>query len=145
MKLGFTGTQKGMTPQQKEQVLLIVWSMGLADGSDTLEAHHGDCIGADAEFHDIVINSSTAWTVIHPPLKEDKRAWCEGDEIREPDEYLQRNRNIVAEADILIATPSNYLELKQGSGTWATWRYATAAGIPRVMIFPNGALDIQTK
>jgi hypothetical protein len=130
-----------MTPEQKQMVRLIVHSVSLADDAETLEAHHGDCIGADADFHEIV-KETTAWTVGHLPDKNGKRAFCDFDETTVPMPYLDRNRSIVAEADYLIATPSNYLELKQGSGTWATWRYATKAGVPRVMIFPDGSLDM---
>ena len=141
MKLGFTGTQRGMTTEQRDIVTCLVVALSIFD--ETMEAHHGDCRRADEDFHNIASQLSTAWIVIHPPIKNGKRAFCMGDETREPEEYLKRNRNIVAEADFLIATPGNYKELKQGSGTWATWRYATAAGISRVMIFPDGTLDIQ--
>jgi hypothetical protein len=45
-KIGFTGTQDGMTDQQKSML------RDLLDGG-TGEFHHGDGIGADSEAHDI--------------------------------------------------------------------------------------------
>ena len=46
MKLGFTGTRRGMTSDQQIRVTLLVAELG------PKEAHHGDCVGADAEFHE---------------------------------------------------------------------------------------------
>jgi hypothetical protein len=45
MKVGFTGTRKGMTPQQRVAFAELVITLR------PTQAHHGDCVGADAEFH----------------------------------------------------------------------------------------------
>lgn len=74
----------------------------------------------------------------HPPVDEKLRAFCIFDELRESDEYLKRNRVIVAEGDALIATPSGYKEIPRGSGTWATIRYAREAQLPRLIVWPDG-------
>ena len=136
--LGFTGTQKGMTPAQKGVVADLLVEF------DPVEVHHGDCIGADEEFHDIVLEfSNRVKVVIHPPLDSSKRAYCKGDEARSRKEYLRRNRDIVAESDVLIAVPKQMRELKgrSGGGTWATVRYARQAEIPVYIVFPDGAVD----
>ena len=48
MKIGFTGTQNGMSEKQKKVLFNLIESFPYA------EYHHGDCIGADANFHTIV-------------------------------------------------------------------------------------------
>ena len=45
MKIGFTGTQKGMTHHQLIKLLDELCSYS------NIELHHGDCIGADAQAH----------------------------------------------------------------------------------------------
>jgi len=49
MKVGFTGTQAGLTPKQKLELRSLL--MDYRD--DITEFHHGDCIGADADAHEI--------------------------------------------------------------------------------------------
>jgi hypothetical protein len=48
--IGFTGTRHGMTPAQRHAVSQLIAE--LAAGA-AFTAHHGDCVGADAEFHDL--------------------------------------------------------------------------------------------
>lgn len=117
IRVGFTGTQQGMTDAQKAQVDLLLAELG----HDAVELHHGDCVGADEEAHDLADNHAFD-IVIHPPDSDSKRAFCTGGEIREPKPYLQRNRNIVDETTVLIACPNGGERMR--SGTWATIRYA---------------------
>jgi hypothetical protein len=53
--------------------------------------------------------------------------------------YLARDDNIVAETDVLVATPAQTTEVMRGSGTWATIRYARRREKPRILIWPNGS------
>jgi hypothetical protein len=99
--------------------------------------HHGDCIGADAEAHDIV------WAlreegihfliVIHPPTDERKRAFkglnSEYVEIREPFTYQTRNRHIVYESAEIFAAPRTRQEVIR-SGTWSVVRFARRQFVP---------------
>ena len=39
------------------------------------EVHHGDCVGADKEFHDICASNNIK-IIIHPPIDEKLRAFC---------------------------------------------------------------------
>lgn len=121
MIVGFTGTQEGMTLLQK------VLFEGVLARVCPDEFHHGDCIGADAEAHALVRrNAPRCRIVIHPPEDDAKRAFCEGDEVREPKPYLTRNRVIVACSDELVGAPKTAIE-ELRSGTWSTIRYARAA------------------
>lgn len=116
--LGFTGTQHGMTAQQQEQVERL-----LRELRPECE-HHGDCIGADAQFHALVRQVlPDCHIVIHPPRVETKRAFCDGDETKAPRAYLTRNRAIVRASQTLLATPHERQEQLR-SGTWSTIRFA---------------------
>jgi hypothetical protein len=120
MKIGFTGTQHGMSKFQKKLLRRLL-------DNDLDEFHHGDCVGADAEAHNIADTERCACAiVIHPPSDSRKRAFKkvhDQDQMIKPKPYIQRNKDIVNAVDLLIAAPrSNKEELR--SGTWSTVRYA---------------------
>lgn len=139
MKVGFTGTRKGMTDEQLES--LHKW---ISERRELDEFHHGDCIGADDDAADTIreINMYTdegarIKVVCHPPTDKRRAAFnTYFDEIREPKDYFERNHNIVDETDVLIAAPQDMVE-EQRSGTWATVRYARKCGKPIVILWPN--------
>lgn len=121
MIVGFTGTQEGMSRLQKS------FLEGVLARLCPEEFHHGDCVGADAEAHEIVrLNVPRCRIIIHPPDVDSKRAFCSGDEARAPRPYLARDLAIVACCDELIAAPKSIIE-ELRSGTWATIRYARKA------------------
>lgn len=130
MIVSFTGTQRGMTPLQKA---MLVGALARLCPS---EFHHGDCIGADAEAHEIVRRESPNTVIFtHPPIVEKKRAGCRGDYSFSPKDYLTRNRELVAICEELIAAPKMRAE-ELRSGTWATVRYARRAGKKVHFIWP---------
>lgn len=134
MRVGFTGTQDGMTEAQDEA--LDAW---LLSHDDIAWFHHGDCIGSDKQAHDAALGNGIN-IAIHPPSDSSKRAWCMGArEVRDPKPYLDRNHDIVDECDVLIATPKTFIEVLR-SGTWATIRYALKRGKPVTIIWPNGSV-----
>src|SRR5574343_935929 len=105
MKIGFTGTQQGMTEEQVNSVAFFLTEL------QPTEIHHGDCIGADADFHKLVRTiCPAAKIIIHPPINESKRAFCEGNIVLPAKEYLVRNRDIVDVSEIIIATPEQLIE-----------------------------------
>lgn len=136
MKVGFTGTRRGMTEAQKN----ALWWFLLHHPRLDREFHHGDCIGADAQAH-LVARSLGFRIVVHPPASDTLRAWCEGDEVLDPAPYLRRNRAIVDACDVLIACPGGP-EVRR-SGTWATIRYAQSRGAPLVLIRPDPDTKIE--
>lgn len=105
------------------------------------EAHHGDCIGADAEFH-ALIDRNFSLIVLHPPNNPIKRAFAGGDIIWAEKPYLRRNKDIVRCSNVLIAAPFEYEEILR-SGTWSTVRYARRQNIPRIIIFPDGTPKVE--
>jgi hypothetical protein len=100
MIIGFSGTRNGMTDRQK---LKFVGKLNLLCPT---EFRHGDCVGADAEAHDLVREHfPKCKIIIHPPYLERLRAFKEGDFILNAKDYLVRNRDIVYASECLVATP----------------------------------------
>jgi hypothetical protein len=121
--IGFTGTRDGMNRVQLKKVIEIVDSV-IVDHIK-VAAHHGDCLGADVQFHGICLAYQIS-LFIHPCDKLGWVAGCDGPLVatRHPMKPpLDRNRDIVDESVLLIAAP-NSMEEKRRSGTWSTWRYA---------------------
>lgn len=137
MKIGFTGTQRGMTPSQ---IAFITES--LTDLESVSSAHHGDCVGADAEFHSIC--RSLGFDITLHPLKVDsKRAFCEGaTATKAPRDYLDRNHDIVDACDQIFCAPSGMTE-KVRSGTWATVRYARKKAKSIIIAWPDGTVTTE--
>lgn len=131
--VGFTGTRDGMTDEQTKQLKRV-----LADLNSGC-FHHGDCLGADSEGHDIA-DALMYDTHVHPPVSGTHRAFRKGS-FEEPSlDYLARNKQIVNMTSLLIAAPSGPEELR--SGTWSTIRYARKLSRPVVICWPDGTLDL---
>jgi hypothetical protein len=133
MTIGFTGTQNGMTKLQQEEVTSILLTLK-EKGYDVVR--HGDCIGADAWFHNKSVEMGFS-VIKHPPENPKKRAFCKEGETLPEKEYLTRNRDIVDNSDVIIATPSSPIEVLR-SGTWATIRYSKNSFKPYVIVTPKG-------
>lgn len=138
MKVGFTGSsQKALSPLQAQFLI------NYAQVAQIEEFHHGDCIGADAEAHDI-FHMAGIPIMIHPPENPAKRAfkltpgYTGGlqNGLLPPKPYLKRNRDIVMATDVLIACPAGPEILH--SGTWSTVRFARSLGRRIFIIMPEG-------
>lgn len=68
MILGMTGNRGGMTNEAKSALIAYLESNTIS------EVHHGDCVGADKDFHDICEKRSIK-IVIHPPTNSKDRAF----------------------------------------------------------------------
>ncbi len=134
--VGFTGTRHGMTPQQVASTYdLLHRIVGVT------HAHHGDCVGADADFHAMATRLQL-WRVGHLPVDETHRAFCAFDEVRSPLKHMQRNKAIVVGADVMIACPFDAIEKSVG-GTWKTVGFTRKAGKPLAIVWPSG--DVTTE
>lgn len=132
IKIGFTGTRRGMTAKQVSEVIHFLASRK-TDERD--EFHHGNCIGSDEEAN-IHARLLGYWSVAHPPtdnVLESKKLSCA---YREPKDFLVRNVDIVMDTDILIVTPFEMEEVLR-SGTWATYRAARRLNKPIKLILPQ--------
>jgi hypothetical protein len=136
MIVGYTGSRAGMTEAQKRVIDIFFCD------NDVSEAHHGDCIGGDEDFHEICRHHAIP-VVLHPPEDERLRAFCQG-AVREekPHPYLIRNKHIVNAVDLLLAAPKEEFEpdAMRGQGTWSTVRYARRSLKPMRLVWPEGEL-----
>jgi hypothetical protein len=125
--MGFTGTRHGMSADQSNMVSFLVMTNKPSDLRRVL-AHHGDCVGADAEFHRIVRVAlrDAADIAIHPGPLGDLSAGCFGDFRHDRASHMKRNAAIVAISHIMIAAPFENEPQPRG-GTWATIRMALNA------------------
>jgi hypothetical protein len=140
--IGFTGTRKGMTPQQKHVFEALIIELTADPGLFIF--HHGDCKGADAEAHAIVQSKLPHIGIVLHPAQHKDRAGCgfrKGGSpvtIFDPKPPLQRNQDIVDACSTLIACPGNSPRLR--SGTWATVRsmQKKASANELFVIMPDG-------
>jgi hypothetical protein len=131
MIVGFTGTQQGMTDEQKEKLKQFFLSFPPS------ELHHGDCIGADNDAH-LIASELSIPVVVHPPKNATKRAFTNGySKLLNKKPYLERNHDIVDECNVLFACPKSSKEQLR-SGTWATIRYAKKQQKEIIIIYPDG-------
>lgn len=146
---GFTGTQIGWSAKQYDAFQDRIWDISSVAPEDFC-LHHGDCIGSDANAHEVVFEMG--WNiVVHPPTVEDKRAFVHrtkfwDDErctLLDPFPYLDRNKHIVSAATAeLLATPQDKQE-RLRSGTWATVRAAKRLNLPVRLFHRDGSVDLQ--
>lgn len=133
--VGFTGTRRGQTSEQRATLRpLLVYLF--KKYSSVLR--HGDCVDSDAHAHRIA-RKLGAFIDVHPPSDPKYRAWCRGDKVRPERPYIERNHIIVNTTRVLVATPEGPEQLR--SGTWATIRYGMQLGRPVFIIWPDGSLE----
>lgn len=135
--IGFTGTRGQVTEAQKLRLQEVLKSL---KESSWTTLHHGDCRGADALAAEVAYTMGL-WVVAHPPINPAHRAFTNYvHEVREPKDYLVRDRDIVRECQYLIAVPAGTTNQRR-SGTWYTIRQARAAKRAGVIIFPDGRTE----
>ena len=141
MIVGFTGTRNGMTPEQR----LFLSTFLISNRIEATEAHHGDCVGADADFHQLCMGASIP-VVIHPPEfrpNDSLRAYCEGYRtLLLPKGYLARNRDIVNASEVIFACPRLMVQEDRG-GTWYTINFATKKQKTVYIFWPDGSYEIR--
>jgi hypothetical protein len=131
--VGFTGTRIGMTRPQMMGVGALLRSL------NPFEVHHGDCVGADADF-DMLAKLLDIPVVIHPPENPEHRAFCAGGTILPARPYLDRNEDILRATNLLIATPKEYRNPGRG-GTWWTIEKAKERYRKVKLVFPDGSTE----
>jgi hypothetical protein len=116
--------------------------------------HHGDCVGADEEAHEVAV--ALGYRIhVHPPANEKYQADTVlnvplMDRLDAPAPYMKRNQAIVDSCSILVACPqqdqvmlSSGLVSTQRSGTWSTIRKAQKVNKPRVIVYADGTIEHQ--
>lgn len=133
-KIGITGTREGATDGQLIAVAKFLEKIELP-----ATLHHGDCTGVDVEVAAIARELGFK-IVCHPPKSTETQGFFGGDEVREPKGYLQRDRDIVDETELLIVVPLQN-EWQPKGGTWYTHDYAVKNGKPVQVFFPKNCLE----
>jgi len=111
--------------------------------------HHGDCVGADEDAHEVA--QAMGYKIhAHPPDKEKYRSHVGFAITSKPAPYMVRNQAIVDACSILVACPqedrvmlSSGLVDTQRSGTWSTIRKAQKVNKPRVIVYADGTIEHQ--
>lgn len=135
--LGFTGTQDGMTFPQKNTVAIL---LGLLQPVSVI---HGDCVGADEDFHEL-----TRRVLPHAEIRTrpsnivELRAGCNADSIYPPQPPLKRDEMLVMDSDLLLATPKKRVE-ETRSGTWFTVRTARKMGRGVIIVWLDGTITLE--
>lgn len=137
MNVGFTGTRLGMTRPQSREVQTLLATAFVPNS----KFHHGNCVGADEEALGLA-ETIGFYTVAHPAadLGRLQLSLDLSDESRLHRAALMRNKDIVKECDVLIATPKESKEppIQRGQGTWSTIRWARHVGRPLYIVWPDG-------
>lgn len=138
--IGFTGTRHGMTDLQKRSVENGLRTFLFRFGP--LMAHHGDCVGADEDFHEICRRLEIA-VHLHPPAEDRWRAFVSVYDAIEPVKpFAMRNMAIVQASRYMLATPKSLPAEPRGQGgTWQTVRIAQRLEKPTIIVFANAATE----
>ena len=134
--VGVTGTREGMTPAQHAAARDVFVHCPFGE---LRVLHHGDCVGADAQFAELA-RELGARIVCHPPNNPSMRAFFPSDEYREPLTYFARNRAIVQACHVLVAAPPTMVHMPRG-GTWYTIDYARKVRRSVVLVLPDGTVE----
>jgi len=76
LSVGFTGTKNGATDAQQDALHKLLLTLAPS------EAHHGDCVGADTQFHEAALSLEARSKIhIHPPSDPKARAYCDAEDV----------------------------------------------------------------
>jgi len=132
MKLGFTGTRKGLT--QIQTTVLANFLCFIDDDFNTLL--QGQCIGAD--YKSCLMAKDKYWSIeSYPPTDKRFVHNFKCDIYHDEKPYLERNKLIVENSDYMVCCPKEMEEQLRG-GTWYTIRYTKWIDKPHTIIYPNG-------
>jgi hypothetical protein len=102
--------------------------------------HHGMCVGADDEAAEDAAELGY-WTIAWPGAERpDLRHTRVSNDYRGVLPNLERNKIIAQTVEVMTFTPKQETEVLR-SGTWATVRYARAAGTTAYIVQPSGRID----
>lgn len=132
--IGITGTREGCNAAQLSELRERLVRLRATDYPRTTTLHHGDCVGVDAEAHEIALELGMT-VECHPPNEPRHRAYTTGwHTLWREQSYRMRNMAIVEACDILLAVPERPESTAGKSGTWMTVRMARARHVKTVVI-----------
>ncbi len=135
MILGFTGTREGMTDRQRESVAEFLRV------NVPSVVHHGDCVGADSQFHDSALLLPQPPRVESHPCSLTKfRAYRKADMVHPVKPPKDRNKDIVRSSEHLVAAP-RMMQAETRGGTWQTVRLMLSFKKPVTVVWPDGSMN----
>lgn len=134
-RIGITASRRGLTEPQTARLVSALRM--LKEYREAKYLHHGDCVGGDVE---VARHARAIGYIIvgHPPIKNSLRAFFPSDWAYEPAEYLERDRTLADEVDLLLACPNSF-EPRPRSGTWYTINWAERTSTKVAVILPDGS------
>lgn len=136
MILGFTGTREGMTDRQRNTVAEFLYDQRPA------VVHHGDCLGADSQFHDsVLLLPQPTWIETHPCTLTKWRAYRKADVVHPVKPTKDRNRDIVRASGLLLTAPKTTAAESPRSGTWQTVRLMLSFKKDVIVVWSNGEIQ----
>lgn len=139
---GFTGTRYQPSDSQCQFIARHVCQ------DRVVAVRHGVCVGSDAVFHRLaLLLNSQAHIYLHPPIKTQ---WLDTESLERSrgqefatvlaaKPYHERNRDIVNNSEMLLATPRlPECDDNLYSGTWMTVNYARSIDRPVLICLPSG-------
>lgn len=137
MRLGFTGSRYGMSPEQKA----TFWKLINLYKPDLKLFTHGDCVGADVEAAAIVHQMCPDLLIeCRPGLNSKMRGFGPATFEHPAKAYKERDREIVLNSTHMIATP---FTKEETGGTWYTAKFAMKKKVPIIMIWRTGQYEIK--
>jgi hypothetical protein len=142
--VGFTGTQQGMNPVQAGRVIALLMELRPE------VVVHGDCVGADADFDELMQSLKREGVAVRVEIrpgvdaqgKSPARAYTKtANTVHQAKPYMKRNEDIVRQCDVLIAAPAQD-KMAVRSGTWATVRRALKMQKPVYVVMRNGDVEL---
>ena len=147
--LGVTGTRHPLPDPQyfaftdAIMTFVAIWISTPSGQSGMFHIHHGCCTGADTASHFIARHIEGTLIHGHPGVDYRGESPYRMTDTDPAKPYLERNTDIVAYADALIAAPQYEEGHPQSarSGTWQTIRLARKVKLPILIVWPNGRTE----
>jgi hypothetical protein len=135
MILGFIGGRKGQTVNQNRVVASLIQEL------QPSEAHHGDSIGCEAQFHVLCVAQRVP-TVLHPSETPNVRANSRGARLVLPEKpHLERARDVIDASDVVVICVQEEKGERLHSGNWAAARMCRRIKKPFVIVRPSGKVQ----
>lgn len=139
--IGITGTRLGATRLQMRVLMGTLLLYYKTMPAEPIELHHGACVGVDEQA--ALLGKALNFRVIaHPPTNHaylSQISLTVSKLVLPEAEYLERDRDIVDNSQLLIALPNTTAENPR-SGTWYTYNYAQGKNKTLMLILPDGTV-----
>lgn len=128
MKIGVTGTREGLSGKRLASLRRFIYDLNYHNTT----VLHGMCKGVDEQVNHFCFLFNLR-TIGYPGTEGQARS-MKCTDVLPVRPFLERNKDIVNDCDLLIGCPSDPNKEELRSGTWSTIRYARKIGKPILII-----------